>query len=319
MSGERKVKTRSAFLFAALLATTACNPMGTSTKPAGTGIGVDLAGIDKAVKPGDDFDDYANGAWRAKNEIPADRSSIGTGYDVSLKAEANNVAIIQAAVKANAAVGTDQRRIADWYAAYTDTAGIEKRGLAPVRAELDAIAALKDKTALSAMLGANMRADLDPLNATNFNTENLFGLWISQALDKPDTTPPYVLQGGLGLPDRDYYLSATPEMAKTRAEYKNYIVKVFTLAGMNDPAARAKRVMALETRIAQSHIDIVTTQDPKKGDNPWTKADFAKNAPGIDWNAYWQAAGLANPNDFIVWHPGAVIGSAKLVASGALG
>jgi putative endopeptidase len=304
------VKIRSAFLLAALLATT-----GAAAYSAAPGAGIDLAGIDTSVKPGDDFDSYASGAWRAKNEIPADRSSIGTGYDVSLKAEANNVAIIDAAAKANAAPGTDQRRIADWYAAYTDTAGIEKHGLAPVRAELDAIAALKDKTALSAMLGANMRADLDPLNATNFNTENLFGLWISQALDKPDTTVPYVLQGGLGLPDRDYYLSTTPEMAKTRGEYKNYIVKVFTLAGMSDPAARAERVMALETRIAQSHIDITTSQDPKKGDNSWTKADFAKNAPGIDWDAYWKAAGLSNQNDFIVWHPGAVIGSAKLVAS----
>src|SRR3569623_821024 len=148
---ESEVKNRSVFLLAALLATTACNPM-SATKPAGTGIGVDMAGIDKAVKPGDNFDEYANGAWRAKNEIPADRSSIGTGYDVSLKAEANNVAIIDAATKANAAVGTDQRRVADWYAAYIDTAGIEKRGLAPLKPELDAIAALKDKTQLSAML-----------------------------------------------------------------------------------------------------------------------------------------------------------------------
>jgi putative endopeptidase len=309
------VKNRSVFLLAALLATTACNPMAGKAPAAGTGIGVDMAGIDKAVKPGDDFDSYANGAWRAKNEIPADRSSIGTGYDVSLKAEANNVAIIDAATRANAAAGTDQRRVADWYAAYTDTAGIEKRGLAPLKPELDAIAALKDKTQLSAMLGANLRADVDPLNATNFQTENLFGLWISQAFDKPDTTLPYMLQGGLGLPDRDYYLSATPEMVKTRGEYKDYIVKVMTLAGMSDPAARAERVMALETRIAQTHADIVASQDAHKADNPWTKADFARKAAGIDWDAYWAAAGLSGQNDFIVWHPGAVAGCAQLVAS----
>jgi putative endopeptidase len=311
------LKTR-AILLAALLATSACNVVGSggnSVAAAGTGIGVDLAALNKGVKPGDDFDEYANGGWRAKAEIPADRSSTGVGLEVQNKAEANNVAIIEAARKANAAAGTDQRRIADWYAAYADTDGIEKRGLAPVQPELAAIAGLKDKTALSAMLGANLRADVDPLNATNFQTENLFGLFVSQAFDKPDTTVPYVLQGGLGLPDRDYYLSAKPEMVQVRAQYKAYIVKLLTLAGMSDPAARAERVMALETRIAQVHADIVTSQDAHQADNPWGKADFAKKAPGIDWDAYWGAAGLGAQNDFIVWHPGAVTGCAQLVAS----
>ena len=83
---------------------------------------------------------------------------------------------------------------------------------------MDAIAALPDKQALSAMLGANIRADVDPLNATNFETENLFGIFVTQALDKPDTVVPYVLQGGLGLPDRDYYLSSKPEMAEIRKD-----------------------------------------------------------------------------------------------------
>jgi putative endopeptidase len=309
---------RNAILLAALLATTACtasDTTGNATVAAATGAGVDLTYLDKGVKPGDDFDEYANGGWRAKAEIPADRSSTGVGLEVQNKAEANNVAIIDAAVKANAAPGTDQRRIADWYAAYNDTAGIEKRGLAPVKAEIDAIAALKDKTALSAMLGANLRADVDPLNATNFETENLFGLFVSQAFDKPDTTVPYLLQGGLGLPERDYYLSAKPEMATIRGQYKAYIVKLLTLAGVSDPAVRAERIMALEMRIAQSHADIVSSQDAHKADNPWTKGDFAKKAPGIDWDAFWNAASLGSQNDFIVWHPGAVTGTAQLVAS----
>jgi putative endopeptidase len=131
------LNNRSVILLAALLATTACSPSATdgnaTAAAAGTGIGVDTAGLDKAVKPGDDFDQYANGGWRAKAEIPADRSSIGTGLNVSLKAEANNVAIIAAAQKANSAPGSDQRRIADWYAAFNDVGGIEKRGLAPLK------------------------------------------------------------------------------------------------------------------------------------------------------------------------------------------
>ncbi len=305
---------RSAILLAALLASTACAQSGSSAS-AGTGIGIDTAGIDKSAKPGDDFEQYANGAWRAKTDIPSDAPTAGVGYDVFKKAEANNVAIIEAALKANAAPGTDQRRIADWYTAYTDTAGIEKRGLAPIKPDLDAIAALKDKTALATMLGANIRADEDPLNATSLSTQNLFGLWITQALDNPAKTIPYVLQGGLGLPDRDYYVSAKPEMAAIRGQYHDYVVKLLTLAGFADAAVRADRVIALETKIAQAHEDIVTTQDVHKADNPWTRADFAKKAPGLDWDAFWKAAQLGNQNDFDAWQPGAIAGEAKLVGS----
>jgi len=310
-------------LVAALLATTACTPSGPAANSsaeaqAGKGIGVDLAGIDKNVKPGDDFDSYASGAWRAKTEIPADRSSTGTFLQVLEKADANNVAIIAAVQKANAAPGTDERRIADWYGSFLDVNAIEKRGMAPMQQELAAIAGLKDKNALSAMLGANLRADVDPLNATNFETENLFGLFVSQGFDTPDTTVPYMLQGGLGLPGNDYYISTKPEMAKIRDQYKAYIVQVLTLAGISDPAGRADRIMALETKIAQSHVGIVESQDAHKANNSWTKADFAAKAPGIDWNAFWTSAGLASQEKFIVWQPKAIIGCAQLVANESL-
>ncbi|RYE03245.1 MAG: M13 family peptidase [Sphingomonadales bacterium] len=311
------MKTHS-ILLAALLATTACTssaPGGAgTTAAAGTGIGVDLDGLNKSVKPGDDFDEYASGGWRAKTEIPADRSSIGTGLLVFNKAEANNDAIINAAVKANAAVGTDTRRIADWYTAYTDTAAIEARGLAPLGEDMNRIGAIGDVKALSTVLGGNVRVDVDPLNATNFETENLFGLFVSQAFDKPDTNVPYVLQGGLGLPERDYYLSVKPDMAAIRGKYLAYVTQLFTLAKMTDPAARAKRVFDLETRIAEAHTDNVTSQDAHKANNPWTKADFAKKAPGIDWDAFWNAAGLGSQNDFIVWQPATTMKLAQLVA-----
>ena len=115
---------RSTILLAALLVTTACT-QSTSSQPAGSLAGVDQSLIDKSVKPGDDFNAYASGAWAAKTEIPADRSTVGVGFDVFKVAEARNRELIEGAAKANAAAGTDQRRIADYYAAYTDTAGIE--------------------------------------------------------------------------------------------------------------------------------------------------------------------------------------------------
>lgn len=280
-----------------------------------TGLGVDLAGRDTAVKPGDDFDSFANGGWRAHAEIPADRLSTGTWLAVGQRAEAANDAIVTGSLRANAAPGTDLRRIADWYTAFTDTRGIEARGLTPLRQELAAISALRNKQQLSQMLGANIRVDVDPLNATDTQTENLFGLFVTQAFDKPDTTVPYVLQGGLGMPDRDYYLSDKPEMAELRTKYRAYLEQIFTLAHLSEPAARAQRVFDLEMKIAAAHTDSVTAQDSNAANNTWTRADFARNAPGIDWAAFWTAAQLGQQGDFIVWEPATTTKLAQLVAN----
>jgi len=298
-----------------LLVATAMGLSATMAFAAQTSGGVDLAGRDTGTKPGDDFEAYANGGWRARTEIPADRSSTGTFLDVFKKAEARTASIVQDLAKSKPAAGTDGQRIADDYAAFMDTAGIEKRGLAPVRPELAQIAAIKDKAALAAFLGTTMRADTDPINATNFQTENLFGLFVTQALSDPGRTVPYLMQGGLGLPDRDYYLSKTAEMAETRTAYRAYVEKLLTLAGLTDAAARADRIVALETKIATVHTDIETSQDIHKSNNPWTRADFASKAPGLDWDAYFSAASLDKQQEFIAWQPAAITGIAALVAS----
>src|SRR6476469_501586 len=186
-------------------------------------IGVSLADRDTSVKPGDDFDGYANCAWRKATEIPADRSSTGVGFEVFQRAEQRNAELVRDAGAGNPAPGTPQRLIADYDAAYMDKAGIESRGLAPLRprfAEIDAVASKSD---LSRLLGSRLRADVDPLNNTNVWTENLFGLFVSQSLSEPGRTVPYLLQGGLGMPDRDYYLEPDPAMAKLRTAYRAYV------------------------------------------------------------------------------------------------
>ncbi len=283
---------------------------------AGRQSGVDKAAIDTSVKPGDDFDGYANGAWRRAAVIPEDRSGVGVGLDVFKVAEARNAAIIAGAGQAHAPAGSDQRQIADYYAAYLDTAAIEARGLAPLRPELARIAALPDKRALAAQLGADLRADTDPFNNNNYaSTSDLFGLFVSQDVNQPTRTVPYLMQGGLGLPSRDYYLSPKPNAAEIRAGYQAYLAQLFTLAGMTDPQARAARVFALEMKIAAVQADIVTSQDAHKGDNPWTRADFDRRAPGLDWTAFWSAAGLPRQQDFIAWQPDATAKLAALVAS----
>lgn len=274
--------------------------------------GVDQTAIDKSAKPGDGFDRYANGAWRAGAEIPADRSSVGVGYDVSLVAERRNAEIIGG--QAGAAPGTDARRIADYYAGFLDTAGIEARGLAPVQAQLDAIYAIADKRALATALGATLRADTDPINATKFDTENLFGLFVSQDLNRPTVTVPYLMQGGLGLPDRDYYLSTKPEMVELRVAYGKYVAQIMALAGYPNPEVRAASIVALETKIAQAQFGIEQSQDAHNVQS-WRRAAFAQRAPGLDWAAYWRAAGLPAQQQFSVWQPAAISGAARLVGT----
>ncbi|WP_375382030.1 M13 family metallopeptidase [uncultured Sphingomonas sp.] len=292
----------------ALLASVAATAL---AQDAGPSSGVDKSAIDASVAPGDDFDRHANGTWRSTAVIPADRSSTGVGYDVFKVAEARNAAIIKGAAQA----GGDGPKLAAYYAAYRDVAGIEARGLSPLQPELAVIAAIADRRALSAALGATMRADTDPLNDSNYHTENLFGLFVTQGLNRPTVTVPYLIQGGLGLPDRDYYLSAKPEMAQLRASYRTYVARLLTLAGMSDAEARADRIVALEMKIAAAHASIEDSQDAHKADNTWKRGDFAAKAPGLDWDAYWAAAGLPRQQDFMIWQPGAITGLSALAAS----
>jgi putative endopeptidase len=285
-----------------------------SSKPQLGTFGVDLAAMDRAVKPGDDFFRYVNGTWLEHTEIPADRSSSTSFSALDELAKTRERAIVEDA----AAQGGDgdQRKIADDYRAFMDEAAIEKKGLAPIQAELDAIAALSDKPALARALGRTLRADVDLLNASVWHTERLFGLWITQHLQKLDNAP-YLVQGGLSLPDRDFYLEAG-RMTEIRAQFEAHVARVLELARVPDPAAKAKRILALETAIARVHATGEDTNDVKKGANFWSRADFEAKAPGIDWPAYFDGASLVKQDEFIVWQPGAVSGIAQLVSSESL-
>ncbi|MBA5605354.1 M13 family metallopeptidase [Duganella sp. FT3S] len=265
-----------------------------------------------ATLPGDDFFDYVNGAWLKSVEIPADRSSWGVGAALVEDTNARIVKLIEG-LAADPAANAEAKKIVAYYNTFMDEAGIEARGLAPLQAQLKDIAAIKDKAALTRALGATLRADVDPLNATNFFTENLFGLWVAQGLTDATHYTPYLLQGGLGMPDRAYYLDDTPSMVALRGKYLAHIAATFRLAGMDDADARAARVFDLERKIAQSHANREDSADVLKANNLWQAADFGRKAPGMDWKAYFQSAGLAGQHKFIVWHPSAIIGAARLV------
>ena len=304
-------KTRKSML---LLAVTMASGWGLTAIAAEKHPGIDPAGIDKSVKPGDEFYLYANGDWIKQAKIPEDRSSFGPGVKLVEQANQRTRDLIRETAEAGAPEGSEAGKIADYYASFLDEATVEAKGRAPLQTDLDRIAAIRDKTELAKALGETLRADTDPLNNTNYHTPHLFGVWVAQDFNDPTRNTAYVLQGGIGLPERDYYLSDDAKMAETRTQYKAHVTKVLTLAGIADPAATADRVIGLETKIARAHLEAVASRDVVKADNPWSLADFTAKAPGLDWKAYFTGAGVTIDH-FIAWQPSAVTGEAALVAS----
>ncbi|UTP41245.1 M13 family metallopeptidase [Phenylobacterium sp. LH3H17] len=282
-------------------------------KPKFGTFGFDVAGMDTAVAPGDDFFAHANGEWVKTTEIPADRGNATTFTALIEAAGVRTRAIIEDTAKAQAPEGSDARKIGDYYASFMDQAAIEAAGLQPLKPELDRIAAIKTRADLSRELGEGLRADVDALNATDFQTDRLFGLWVAEDMNDTSTYRPYLMQGGLWMPDREYYLGDTPRFKDLRAKYQDHIAKMLTLAGYDDASRRAARVLALETAMAKAHWSVDATSDVAKANTVWTRAELATRAPGLDWTAYLTAAGLADQPRFGAWQASAISGLAKLV------
>jgi putative endopeptidase len=300
------------FLATVLGVLPACKTTPPATSPAPSS-GIDLAGMDKSVAPGDDFNAYANGGWSKATPIPADKASYGIFAILADETRKQTVDLIQESAKAGSNASEDVRKTGDFYSSFMDEAAIESKGIAPLKPQLDAIAAISDRRELARVIGGNLRADVDPLNNTNFQTENLFGVWVSQGLEDPSHSYPYLLQGGLGMPDRDYYLSKTPQMADLRTKYQAHVAAMFKLAGFDDAAARAARVFALETKMAGVHATRVESANVRSAAS-WKREELAGKAPGLDWPTLLEAAGLKDPAVFIVWHPKAVTGLSALAA-----
>ena len=277
--------------------------------------GVDLAAVDRTVRPGEDFFLHANGAWVKTAEIPPERSSTGPHLRIIEEVERRTRAILEEAGAGSATKGTIEQQIGDYFASFMDEAVIEAKGIEPLRPTLSRIAQLQDKQALAAELGSGLRADVDALNSTEFYTDHVLGLWVEQDLNDPTRTAGYLLQGGLGMPDRSYYLDDSPAIAAVRDAYKAHLGKMLELAGIADAQAKAGRVFELERKLAQAHASRVESEDVRKANNRWSRADFEAKAPGLDWTKFFHAAGLERESSFIVWHPTAVTGLGALVES----
>ncbi len=266
------------------------------------------SGVDTSIQPGDDFFAYANGDWLKATQIPAGKQRWDARSEIT-EVTGQRVAKLLADAGAEPK-GSSARKVADFHAAYMNEAAIEAKGIAALKPLFDRIDRIRDKAALTQLLGHELRADVDPLNRGTYDSSHVLGLAVQASIHGEKNNVAFLLQGGLGLPEREHYIDnpagAEPGMQALRTQYRQYIGRMLALAGFSHAVQRAQAVMALETAIAQSHTTREASADDRHADNLWTRADFARQAPGMDWSAFFAAAGLAGQQEFVAWQPSAV-------------
>ncbi|HEX6832668.1 MAG TPA: M13-type metalloendopeptidase [Rudaea sp.] len=279
--------------------------------------GIDLQYVDNGTRAQDDFFRHVNGKWLETTEIPADKTAYGTGAIVFDRIQDNLHGLVDdAAAGKTAAVSADTRKIGDFYASFMDENALEALDIKPLEAQFAKIDALKDAKGVSAFFA---EMDRNVGSVTPFGMQPNTPVLIVIHQDNKDATH-YVAdlqQGGLGMPDRDYYLKDDDAKLKgMRADYRKHIEKMLSMAGDKNAAAEADAILALETKLAKAQWDVVTLRDPIKAYNKVETAKLATLAPGIDWPAFLETAGLKDKVDsVIVGQPTYLSALGKLVAS----
>ncbi|BBD99126.1 M13 family peptidase [Sphingobium amiense] len=263
--------------------------------------GFDTAGMDRSVKPGDDFYDHANGTWAKNTPIPADKSNYGAFTVLEELSQKRTRGILEAAQN------DPSSKIGNAYASFMDKAAVEARGLAPLQPWLGEIRDIADRNAYAKVAAKAARQGIG----------GPFRFYVGQDDKDPETYILSMMQGGLGLPDRDYYLDAGDKMAAIRTAYVAHLEKMLTLAGESGAKARAAALMAFETEVAKVHWTQIDSRDADKTYNKMTLAQLAQSAPGFDFAAYY-AANALRPADLLVAQPSAITGEAALIAKAPL-
>ena len=273
----------------------------TTAKPEIGDFGFDLTGMDKSVQPGDDFYAYANGTWAKNAQIPADKSNYGMFTALADLSQKRTREIL------DVAKGDPNSMIGRAYSSYLDTAAVEAKGLAPIQPWLTKVRAV-DKPGLAKLLSEADRSGI----------QHFFGGYVGQDDKNPDVYIYTMFQGGIGMPDRDFYLKDGERNAKLQAAYLKHLENVLTLAGEKDAAARAKAIYDFEKQIATDHWDKNDSSDATKVYNKMTIAELAKAAPGFDWQAFIRGIGVGE-DSILVSQPSAFTGEAKLLADAPIG
>jgi putative endopeptidase len=262
--------------------------------------GLDLSARELSVNPGDDFYTYANGSWINTFQIPADRGYYGSFTQVSDLSLQRVHEILEDASQKPGALGSNRQKVGDYYASFMDQAAIDAKGLGPIAEDLRRIQETRTRTGIAGLFG------------TIGYTSPLL-LVIGADPKSPSRYAVNIVQGGLGLPDRDYYLNDDPKLKDIRQKYAEHIARLFELAQIDDAQAKAQSILAFETALARVQWDIEKRRSVQASYNPRTKKALIDYAPGFAWQAYFDAAELGSRQDFILQQLTAIRDSAKLI------
>ncbi len=283
---------------AALLLLSACGQGPATEAPAEPPVplasGIETQHMDTTIKPGDDFFMYVNGKWIAETEIPADKASYGGFRILRDEAQDDVKVIIEASATGDFAKGTDEQKVGDLYKSYMDMETRNELGvepLAPVLAKIDAIETYDDLATF--MAWANKR-----------NFEMPFAMGQFEDLKDPEYYAMNIFQGGLGLPDREYYFTDDDKSEEIRAKYVEHVGKMFDLAGLPDGTGAAQTIMALETRIADKHVKKEDARNWAENYNKVALADLAGVMPNFNWDGYLGEAGIADIDAVVIFMTG---------------
>ena len=277
-------------------------------KPELGDFGVDLSQQDPDTKPGDDFFRFANGKWLDEFTLPADRSNYGSFSVLGDRSDERVNTIIEDLSAAEPAADTIEQKISDYYLSYMNTEVLDERGIGPLRERLAQLVAIDSRDALIEALG---RSQLD-------TTASPFGWYVGADRRDPDRHQLVLSLGGIGLPDRDYYLLDTEQYVSVRSEYVAHIQRMLGFAGIENAVGKAKTVLALETRFAENLWPRADRRNRDLTFNPMTYAEFKAAYPNMDWDAYWSAAGITEIEDLNISFPSAMAPIIALVDSVAI-
>jgi len=275
-------------------------------EPVALGSGIDQSGFDASVRFQDDFFDAANGKWVAETEMPADKARWGTFDKLREKAQEDVHALVEEVSAAGeVAPGSATQKIRDYYNAYMDDARPNELGIEAIRAELDRVAAIEtadDLFRAFAQLGV-------------YGVDSPLGAGVFSDMKDPDTNIVYIVQTGITLPDRDYYLKDDEQFVTGRELYRNYVARLFELAGIDGGADKAESLLDLERKIAEVQWTKEENRNPVKTYNRMTLAELEELAPNYRWRTAMDAAGITERDFYVVRQPSFYAGASEILAS----
>jgi len=271
--------------------------------------GIDQANMDITVRPQDNFYRYINGGWLNSNEIPADKTAIGSFYDLRDKADDDVKVIIEELAATDALkMGSDEQKVADLFRSYMDTKQRNTAGITPIQSIITAINNLQNKNDLADFFGK--------YSTTGIN--NPLALYVSVDAKNSSSYATHIWQNGLNLPDRDYYFNEAERFVDLRSGYVTHIENMYNLAGISNGKSAAKNIMALETSLAEFHWTRVQSRDSEKRYNKFATNDLNSLTSQFNWQAFLAAEGVASQKYIIINQPDFIEGFGKVFAQTSL-